>query len=55
LIKQFEERTGIGGILNTSFNLHGFPIVHTPEQALEVFEASGLKYLAIGDYLVGKG
>lgn len=55
LIKQFEERTGIGGILNTSFNLHGFPIVHTPEQALEVFEASGLKYLAIGDYLVWKG
>ena len=54
LIKEFEEITGIGGVLNTSFNLHGFPIVHTPENALDVFQKSNLQYLAIGDYLVKK-
>ena len=54
LIDEFEKLTGIGGVLNTSFNLHGFPIVQTPEDALYVLEHSGLKYLAIGSYLVSK-
>jgi len=34
IIKVFEESTGIGAILNTSFNLHGSPVVGTPEMAL---------------------
>jgi len=54
LIKEFERITGIGAVLNTSFNLHGFPIVHTPEKALEVFEKSNIKYLAFGNYLIKK-
>jgi len=54
LIKEFERITGIGAVLNTSFNLHGFPIVHTPKNALEVFEKSNLKYLALGNYLIKK-
>jgi carbamoyltransferase len=40
--------------LNTSFNLHGYPIVYSAEDALDVFERSGLEYLALGDYLVRK-
>lgn len=54
LISEFERLTGIGGVLNTSFNLHGYPIVETPEDALDVLVKSGLKYLAIGSFLVSK-
>lgn len=54
LLKHFEKITSIGGILNTSFNLHGYPLVETPEDALDVFFKSGLKYLALEDYMVIK-
>jgi carbamoyltransferase len=54
IIKHFERETGIGGLLNTSFNLHGFPIVHGPKEALWTFNNSGLEYLALGDYLLHK-
>lgn len=54
LISEFEKLTGIGGVLNTSFNLHGFPIVQTPEDALYVLQKSGLKYLALGSFLISK-
>jgi carbamoyltransferase len=54
LIKEFEKLTGIGAILNTSFNLHGYPIVCSPKDALFVFNNSGLEYMAIGPYLVSK-
>ncbi len=54
ILKEFERITGRGGFLNTSFNLHGFPIVMNPEDALYVFENSGLNYLAIGSFLVEK-
>lgn len=54
LIKQFERLTGRGAILNTSFNVHGFPIVCSPRDAIEVFRKSGLRYMAIGNFLVAK-
>jgi carbamoyltransferase len=54
LLKYFEGMTGIGGVLNTSFNLHGYPIVCTPEDALKVFHESGLRYMGIGNFLVRK-
>lgn len=54
LIKEFENLTGIGGILNTSFNLHGEPNVEKPKDALRTFELSGLPHLAIGNYLLSK-
>lgn len=54
LLKEFEQRTGIGAVLNTSFNLHGYPIVSRPEDALDVFERSGLTHLAIENWLVEK-
>jgi carbamoyltransferase len=53
-LKEFERLTGIGGVLNTSFNLHGYPIVSRPEDAFDVFDRSGLSYLAIGNWLVEK-
>jgi carbamoyltransferase len=54
IVTKFEEKTGIGAVLNTSFNLHGEPIVCSPEDAIHTMENSGLKYLAIGNYLVTK-
>lgn len=54
LIKYFEELTGIGAVLNTSFNFHGEPIVCSPKDALHTFGVTGLKYLALGNYLIFK-
>jgi carbamoyltransferase len=54
LIRHFEEMTGEAIILNTSFNLHGEPVVCSPRDALRVFDVSGLEYLAIGNFLLSK-
>jgi carbamoyltransferase len=55
LLKSFEKYSnGVGGVLNTSFNIHGEAIVRTPRDAVNTFLNSGLDYLAIGSYLVEK-
>lgn len=54
LIKGFEHRTGIGAVLNTSFNLHGQPVVLGPREALRAFAESGLVHLALGPFLISK-
>jgi carbamoyltransferase len=54
LIKYYGEITGEEIILNTSFNLHGFPIAYTPQQALATLDNSGLQYLALGNFLISK-
>jgi len=52
ILKTYEDITGMGGLLNTSFNLHGYPIVCTPELALWTFENSKLDALSIGNFLL---
>lgn len=54
ILKHFEKKTGLGGMINTSFNLHGDPIVCTPEDAVRTLMNSGLKYLIIENFLVTK-
>jgi carbamoyltransferase len=54
VIREFERRTGIGAVLNTSFNLHGEPLVSSPEDAVDTFERSGLPHLALGHWLISK-
>ena len=54
LISAFEQQTGRGVVLNTSFNLHGFPVVYTPAQAIDVFLRSGLDHLALEGHLLSK-
>ncbi len=54
VIREFERRTGIGAVLNTSFNLHGEPLVGSPADALDTFERSGLPHLALGRFLISK-
>ena len=54
LIKAFEDLTGVGAIMNTSFNIHGEPIVGTPDQAIDTFQRCGLHHLLIGDWMISK-
>jgi carbamoyltransferase len=54
LLDRFAAATGRGGLLNTSFNLHGEPLVASPEDALSTFVRSGLEYMALGEYVVSK-
>ncbi|MGD9866993.1 MAG: carbamoyltransferase C-terminal domain-containing protein [Hyphomicrobiales bacterium] len=54
LISRFRQITGVGGLLNTSFNLHGLPIVLGPDDALHVFENSDIDAILLEDVLVAK-
>ncbi|HZM23208.1 MAG TPA: carbamoyltransferase C-terminal domain-containing protein, partial [Anaerolineales bacterium] len=53
IVKAYHKLTGIPSLINTSFNMHGEPIVCTPEDALRSFKEGKLHYLAIGHWLVG--
>lgn len=54
LISEFREHTGRGAVLNTSFNLHGSPIVAGARDAIDVMRRSGLRHLAVAGYLLSK-
>jgi carbamoyltransferase len=54
VIQEFERRTGVPVLMNTSFNLAGEPIVCRPEEAISTFLRSGLDGLVLGDYLCFK-
>ncbi|MFG3296966.1 carbamoyltransferase [Streptomyces sp. NPDC048179] len=55
LLTEFGRRSGFPILLSTSFNGPGEPIVCTPADALASFEHSGLRFLAIGPFLVERG
>ncbi len=55
IIKAFDELTGYGVIINTSFNVRGEPIVCTPEDAYRCFMRTEMDYLVLGSYLLEKG
>ncbi len=52
LLTEYQNLTGSGIVLNTSFNIHEEPIVRTAEHAVRSFLDAGLDYLAIEDILV---
>jgi len=54
LIKKFEENTGCGVIINTSFNVRGEPIVESPKDAINCFLHTQMDFLVMGNYLVKK-
>ena len=37
LLNEFKKITGVGVMINTSFNVRGEPIVNTPEDAFKCF------------------
>lgn len=54
LLKEVKQLTGHGIVLNTSFNLHGDPLVCSPKDAIKTMTDTGCEYMAIGDFLVRK-
>jgi carbamoyltransferase len=54
LLRHVRTRWGIGAVLNTSFNIHGEPLVCSPAEAVDVFLRSGADHLAIGPFLVDR-
>jgi carbamoyltransferase len=54
LLESFEKLTGRGALLNTSFNLHGHPIVNTAMEAYKIFKATEMEGLLLGNGLILK-
>ncbi len=54
LISAFKDLTGYGVIVNTSFNVRGEPIVHTPNDAYRCFMRTEMDYLVLGNYVFCK-
>jgi carbamoyltransferase len=54
LITEFEKKSGVGVLLNTSFNVDGKPILSTLRDALEVFNKTELDGLVLQDYFIKK-
>jgi len=52
IISAFKEKTGVGGVLNTSFNRHGLPIVNSPEDAVNHLLWGCVDILSLGPFLV---
>jgi carbamoyltransferase len=54
LIEAFHRLTGVPILLNTSFNVMGKPIVHSVEDAVAVFQTSGIDLLVIDRHVFRK-
>jgi carbamoyltransferase len=54
LLCAFHEITGCPVLVNTSFNVRGEPIVHTPEDAFRCLMGTGIEYLAVGNCILRK-
>ena len=54
LIKAFEDKTGFGIVVNTSFNVRGEPIVCSPRDAYRCFMRTQMDYLVLGTNLLAK-
>jgi carbamoyltransferase len=52
LLREARRLWHVGAVLNTSFNIHGEPLVCTPAEGVDVFLRSGADWLAIGPCLV---
>ncbi len=52
LLRHLKKRTGIGIVLNTSFNIHGMPIVMSPADAVDTMRKTKTKYMFINGLFV---
>lgn len=52
LLTSVKRFTGRGVVLNTSFNIHGEPLVCSPEDAIDTLKRTRNDYLVMGNYLV---
>lgn len=54
LIQYYKKHTGIGVLINTSFNVKDEPIVNSPEDAYRCFMKSGMDILVMENYIIEK-
>lgn len=54
LLRKFKEKTGCPVLVNTSFNVRGEPIVHTPEDAFRCLMGTEIETLVIGNCILNK-
>ena len=54
ILTAFERRTGCPLLVNTSFNIRGEPIVHSPGDAYRCFMFTDMDVLVVGDCLMRK-
>jgi len=54
LLKTFEQLTGCGVLVNTSFNVRGEPIVCTPTDAYRCFMRTEMDYLVVENFFLDK-
>jgi carbamoyltransferase len=52
VLEEMKRRTGLGAVLNTSFNVHGEPIVCTPADAVKTLLETGAPALVMGPFVV---
>ncbi|OKI50460.1 carbamoyltransferase family protein [Micromonospora sp. CB01531] len=52
LLSEFERRTGLPVVVNTSLNTAGRPMVDTPREAMELFGSAPVDLLALGPFAV---
>jgi carbamoyltransferase len=52
LLLRFEQATGCGVLVNTSFNVRGEPIVCTPDDAYRCFMNTEMDWLILGDFVI---
>lgn len=54
IIKAFEEKSGCGVVVNTSFNVRGEPIICTPDDAYRCFMRTDMDILVLGHFILLK-
>jgi carbamoyltransferase len=54
LLSEFAKRKGYPVLINTSFNLHGQPMIESPRQALVALSSSVLSFVVMNNFLVKK-
>jgi carbamoyltransferase len=52
MLAEFERRTGLPVVVNTSLNTAGRPMVDTPREAMELFGSAPVDLLALGPFAV---
>ncbi|MGI0141052.1 MAG: carbamoyltransferase C-terminal domain-containing protein [Candidatus Micrarchaeales archaeon] len=52
VLRQVRKKLGYGVVLNTSFNIHGMPIVMTPGDAIDTMKKTKTRYMFLGDFFV---
>jgi carbamoyltransferase len=52
LLQEVKRQKGVGMVLNTSFNIHGEPIVCSPKDAIDTMLKTKTKHLILGNFLI---